>query len=152
MASHTMRNSGDFDAFQETFSGRLRAIAAAHDSIFSEGAGEPLLGDLIRRQLAPYTAEGNDRLVLSGPPVRVSTPTAHALGLILHELATSAAKYGALSSQGGIIPVVFLTGDGGDALPDELLSIDLVSKPVDYASLDEAMSRAIGQAGPIAAA
>ncbi len=105
MASHTMRNTGDFDTFRETFSGRLRAIAAAHDSIFSEGGGEPLLADLIRRQLAPYAAEGRDRLLLSGPPVVLGTTTAHALGLILHELATNATKYGALSTEGGSIRI-----------------------------------------------
>lgn len=107
MASHTMRNADDFEAFRETFSGRLRAIAAAHDSIFTEGGGKPLLGDLIRRQLGPYAAEDGDRLVLSGPPVLVDTTTAHALGLILHELATNAAKYGALSTEGGVIGITW---------------------------------------------
>ncbi len=43
------------------------------------------------------------------------------------------------------IPVVFLSGDGGDALPEELREIELVTKPVDYGALDLALSRAMGQ-------
>ncbi len=41
------------------------------------------------------------------------------------------------------IPVVFLSGDGGDSRPDELRSIELVTKPVDYTALDLALSRAM---------
>jgi PAS domain S-box-containing protein len=105
MASHTMRASRTMAIFREKFSGRLRAIAAAHDSVFRKGEMQADLTEVIRKQLAPYAATGSDRLVLSGPPVRLNAASAHALGLIVHEMATNAAKYGALSTPAGHIAV-----------------------------------------------
>jgi len=117
MASQTIRSSDDMEQFSERFSGRLRAMAMAHDSIF---AGNDLRADLeaaIRKQMFPYLV-GEHRLELSGPQVSLDTETAHALGLILHELATNACKYGALSNDIGRIAVSWqhLPADGADRL------------------------------------
>ena len=107
MASHTMRATDNLTTFRETFSGRLRAIAASHDSVFLHGEIKAELVDILRSQLAPYDAAGVDRLLLSGPSVYLSSACAHALGLITHELATNASKYGALSNGAGHITVTW---------------------------------------------
>lgn len=107
MASHTMRNVNSVEAFQKAFSGRLRAIAAAHDSIFDQGAGRAELKSLIVRQLDTYAAAEKGRLVLQGDEITLSAAGAHALGLIIHELATNASKYGALSTEQGSIRIAW---------------------------------------------
>lgn len=117
MASQTIRSSDDMEQFSERFSGRLRAMAMAHDSIFD---GNDLRADLkaaIRNQLFPYLV-GEHRLEMTGPQVYLDTETAHALGLILHELATNACKYGALSNDTGRIAVSWqhLPADGASIL------------------------------------
>lgn len=105
MASHTMRSSGDMDTFRERFAARLRGMAAAHDSIFESGTMQADISSVIRNQLEPYAAAGTDRLHLSGPALRLSANSVHALGLILHELVTNASKYGALSNDAGYVAV-----------------------------------------------
>ncbi len=105
MASHTMRSSEDMNEFREAFGGRLRAMAAAHESIFTGSELHADLADLVKRQLAPYAAEAGDRLALDGPPLQLDPQLVHALGLVFHELATNASKYGALSGPDGKIHV-----------------------------------------------
>ncbi|MEO7382644.1 MAG: PAS domain S-box protein [Paracoccaceae bacterium] len=105
MASHTMRTAGTMGTFQEKFTGRLRAIAASHDSVFQKGQMRADLAEVILKQLSPYAAADNDRLHLSGPTLHLGAACAHALGLITHEMATNASKYGALASDSGQITV-----------------------------------------------
>ena len=105
MASHTMRTAVSLTAFRDTFAGRLRAIAASHDSVFQKGEMQAELMDIIRKQLAPYAASGADRLSLSGPSLQLNAASAHALGLVIHELTTNATKYGGLSDGNGHIAV-----------------------------------------------
>ncbi|MFV2054197.1 sensor histidine kinase [Aliiroseovarius sp. YM-037] len=114
MASHTLRNATDLDGFAETFTGRLRAISASHDSIFQSGTEKAYLKQVIKNQLAPYAASGADRLRLDGPRVSVDASCAHALGLIFHELATNASKYGALSNEEGHITVKWAMDTGSN--------------------------------------
>jgi hypothetical protein len=56
------------------------------------------LGELAKGQLAPFCLEGQERLSIEGPKVTLSPPQAIALGVVLHELGTNAARYGALSN------------------------------------------------------
>ena len=105
MASHTLRNAATPEEFRIAFSGRLRAIASAHDSIFETGKGSADMKSLIESQLAGYGAAGGDRLLIRGPNISLTANRAHGLGLILHELSTNAAKYGALSNDTGRIDV-----------------------------------------------
>ena len=105
MASHTMRTNPTMATFREKFFGRLRAIAAAHESIFEQGEMRAELASVVLKQLAPYAADGSDRLRMSGPKIYISAASAHALGLIIHEMATNASKYGALANSVGYISV-----------------------------------------------
>ena len=61
------------------------------------------LADLIERQVGPYVDIDSDRITLSGPKILLGPNSAHALGLVLHELATNATKYGALKTTKGRI-------------------------------------------------
>ena len=59
------------------------------------------LGELAKGQLAPFSLENGDRLKIEGPKVMLPPTQVIALGVVLHELGTNAAKYGALSVEGG---------------------------------------------------
>jgi PAS domain S-box-containing protein len=96
--------------------GRLEALASAHDLILPHAAGQTgasvqatSLDDLLRKILSPYAVGGADRVVCVGPPVPVGAQAASSLALILHELATNAAKYGALSAPAGHLRVDWTT-------------------------------------------
>ncbi len=86
---------------------RLEALAKAHDLLVSNEWRGASLEALARHQLAAY----QDRLSLSGPAVILQPGIATPLGLMLHELATNAAKYGALSLPGGQVRLNWETRD-----------------------------------------
>jgi two-component sensor histidine kinase len=65
-----------------------------------------MMADVVRQALAPHCADG-DRAVISGPDIALDGRRAHALTLALHELATNAAKHGALAVDGGWIEVMW---------------------------------------------
>ncbi len=71
-----------------------------------------LLSDLISAQLTPFV-EDQDRVQAEGPPVALRTEAAQALGIVLHELATNASKYGALTAPGGKIRIHWEITDPG---------------------------------------
>lgn len=95
--------------FNRTIDDRIRALARAHDLLTENSWEGAMLKDVIGRTLAPYVSrqEGKGRISMSGPPVRMNPESAVALNMAFHELATNAAKYGALSAPGGGIAVVW---------------------------------------------
>jgi two-component system CheB/CheR fusion protein len=97
IARHTMRNSTSKEDFGERFEARLSALANAHSLLVSSDWEGADFAELSRQQLAPYIADNPDRLRLDGPAVSLTPDLATPFGLVLHELATDAAKYGSLS-------------------------------------------------------
>jgi two-component system CheB/CheR fusion protein len=107
IAHQTRRTSESSNEFVERFDARLEALARAHDLLVQadwEGAD---LGGLVRAQLEPYMADNVGRLQMSGPPVVLTADQATPFALVLHELATNAAKYGALSNLKGVIDLAW---------------------------------------------
>jgi PAS domain S-box-containing protein len=104
MASQTARYSATFVDFEERFLGRLRALSQSHDLLVRQNwAGAPLR-DLILAQLSPFV-EDKGRVQANGPSIFLRAEAAQSLGIILHELATNASKYGALSVPAGKIMI-----------------------------------------------
>jgi two-component sensor histidine kinase len=85
------------------FAGRLGSLATAQKLLLNGDPSATGVDRIVRAALAPHGFD--ERFTTSGPDVRVSGRQAHALTLALHELATNAAKYGALSVDGGSIEV-----------------------------------------------
>ena len=100
---HTRRRCRTVDEFVEALDGRIQSIAASHTLLSQSrwsGAG---LTDLIRHQLAPYTTDSNT--AVDGPDVMLTSAQAQAVAMVIHELATNAAKHGALSGPDGRVSV-----------------------------------------------
>lgn len=100
----------DSSSFADAIKGRIRAMAAAHNLLSeSRWRGADLLS-LMNEELAPYEREG--RVHVTGLPVSIMPTVAQNLALALHELATNAAKYGALSEPEGQLSVAWRIADG----------------------------------------
>lgn len=109
IARHTFRNADA--ASVEDFNARLLALAAAQKLLIDSETRAASMIDVVTSTLAPHCADG-DRAKISGPEVALDGRRAHALTLALHELATNAAKYGALSTDAGWIEIVWTQEDG----------------------------------------
>ncbi|QOZ75821.1 sensor histidine kinase [Bradyrhizobium sp. CCBAU 53351] len=83
------------------FEGRLGALAEAHNLLSQEKWAGSELRDVIARALQPFLLNNPDRIRMAGPDVPLSPRLAVVLSMIVHEIATNAAKYGALSNETG---------------------------------------------------
>ncbi len=101
----SLRHTRSVKDFADGFSGRLLAIARAHDGLVNGTATSSELTDIVQRQVGPYAESADRSLSLQGPAIVLSASEAYNLGLILHELATNATKHGALSRPGGKVDI-----------------------------------------------
>ncbi|RAK54557.1 hypothetical protein DJ017_08490 [Phenylobacterium soli] len=98
IAVQTGRVSPDLPTFLDTFEGRLVSLARTHDVLTARAWSSAGLAEIVGRELQGF----GGRVSLSGPDVALPSGAALAMGLVLHELATNAAKHGALSADGAI--------------------------------------------------
>lgn len=106
IATQTIRNSISLDEFKTAFETRLMALARAHDLLtVGEWRGADLR-DLVELTLKTFSDENTfPRAIATGPPVKLIPNAAVLINLVIHELATNAAKYGALSRPTGSVQV-----------------------------------------------
>ena len=98
---NTLARGSSVDVAREAIVGRLQAIARAQEFVAAgKSGGAPLL-ELVEGQLATFAA----RAKISGPPVYAGAPFAQMFALVVHELATNAAKYGSLSQPSGHVVI-----------------------------------------------
>jgi len=101
----TRRRATSLAEFADGLDGRIRALSATHDLLTNSEWGATPVRSVIEAELLPY-AQGADHIVdIQGPAVQLAPNDALSLGLAVHELATNAAKYGALSQAGGRVSV-----------------------------------------------
>jgi two-component sensor histidine kinase len=119
IASQTLRTTDSPTQFREAFEGRLLALSKTHNLLTRKSWREAELRDIAEQELAPYRKPGDERVVLNGPDVKLPARYAINLGLVLHELVTNAAKYGALSNNAGHLDVTWSV-DGSPDRPQQL--------------------------------
>jgi len=125
LASQSARGAPTPAAFRESFEGRLIALSKAHDQLTRHHWENADLRELVAGSLAPYA--GSERLVLRGEDIVLRPRAVLTLAMAFHELATNAAKYGALSLPGGCVEIRWRPvepRDGGGTL----LQIDWVEE------------------------
>jgi PAS domain S-box-containing protein len=108
IASQTLRNSGASPEAREALESRLLALSRAHDVLTRENWEGALLHDLVADVFEPYRSDREGRIRRQGGKVHLAPRMALALSLALHELATNAAKYGALSNATGEVSLTWM--------------------------------------------
>jgi len=116
ISGRTLHHEETLEGFQRSFTGRIQALSATHNLLAENSWADLTIGDVVSHELAPYRGGSAERVVTRGLDVGVAPRAAIAFGLIIHELTTNAAKYGALSVPDGNISVE-VTGrtEGEDA-------------------------------------
>ena len=120
MAIQTLRTTPDPETFSKAFSARLSSLARAHDLLTRGAWAGADLRDIVAAAVEPFlagpsAADAGRPVKITGPSVDLPASTTITLTLMLHELATNAAKYGALSVPRGRVRVVWeLVGDDGN--------------------------------------
>jgi two-component system CheB/CheR fusion protein len=104
IAMRTFADARDLASFRDAFMSRLLALSGTHDLLARESWRGVELRDLVYAELTPYMEAGRQSGI-GGDPVQLNPKTALALSLALHELATNASKYGALSVADGRVEV-----------------------------------------------
>jgi PAS domain S-box-containing protein len=120
IVGHTRDGSGSMVDFVTALDGRIRAMATTHELLSACRWQGVSLTELVRRELAPYAAGSN--AVFKGPDVLLCPEAAQPMSMVLHELTTNAAKYGALSTKDGRVSVQWERRVNGQTRP--LLVLD----------------------------
>ncbi|MEO5566592.1 MAG: chemotaxis protein CheB [Luteimonas sp.] len=105
IAMQTLANAPTLEAFEQAFMSRLIALSNTHNLLAVDAWKGVGLREIVLAELAPYRQERDSRAEVSGEALRLDAKSALALGMALHELATNAGKYGALSVQEGCVDV-----------------------------------------------
>jgi PAS domain S-box-containing protein len=107
LATLTARTTTDVTSYRDKLIDRVQGMAKTHDILTAnhwEGAD---LRDVIANEVGLYDDENHGRVRLSGPPVDLSPRAAVAVGMMMHELTTNAAKYGSFSTSAGSLDVTW---------------------------------------------
>ena len=108
IARRTVRTAGTMEEFENRFERRLQGLAASHDVLVRKNWQGAPLAELVRQQLVPFVEIQSSRFELVGPDIVVTADAAQAIGLAIHELATNAIKYGALSAPTGKVRISWM--------------------------------------------
>ena len=114
IANMSARQSADPEVFRQVFAARIDALARVHDLLAGDRQQPVDLEGLVDGALAPFRSAGNANIRTRGPHLPLWPKAALTLGMALHELATNAAKHGALSTPGGRVVVEWAVRSDGD--------------------------------------
>lgn len=133
LAMQTLRNTERSEDARALFDSRLTALSRAHDLLTAQNWEGASLVDVVARALTPFQTDER-RIVASGPAVQLTPRQALALSIALHELATNAAKYGALSNEEGRVEVEWSVTPSDGAGELELTWAEAGGPPVERPS------------------
>lgn len=105
VVNQTLRNASSLEEATEVIGGRIASLAAAHELLLHDEVQGATVGDIVAGALRPFDGGDGRLYTAEGPDIRLSPSVTLALSMALHELATNAAKYGALSTAGGTVSI-----------------------------------------------
>ncbi|ANH05071.1 sensor histidine kinase [Shinella sp. HZN7] len=105
LARQTLRQTSDPVEFMDAFAGRLQSLSEAHSLLSDHEWGVIHLKMLLQKQIMPYAIDFDSQIEIHKDEVELGPDQAVGLGLVLHELATNARKYGALSVRSGKVVI-----------------------------------------------
>lgn len=111
LVAHPTTEKQTLNSYVATLKGRIQALSLAHDQVV-RGDGGGRFATLLEAELSPYRT-ATDAITLNGPNLLLDARAYSVMALVLHELATNAAKYGALSRAGGKLVVSWTIDSGG---------------------------------------
>ena len=112
VVGQTFRSARTMEEGREAISGRLNALAAAQDILTSTDVSVARISDIVETALVAHQA-GDGQILMAGPQIDLTAPQALGLSLAIHELATNATKYGALSEAGGRVDIAWTADRDG---------------------------------------
>jgi two-component sensor histidine kinase len=112
IASQTFHSASSMEEAKATLGKRLSALGEAHSVLAKESWGGASVSAVIERVLSPFRSVGG-RITIEGPPLDLAARQALSLALAIHELATNASKYGALSDDCGRVTISWKIGRPG---------------------------------------
>ena len=121
IARRTARTTTTIEEFESRFGQRLQGLAASNDVLVRNSWQGAQLADLVRQHLMPFVDIQSSRVELAGPDIVVTAEATQAIGLAIHELATNAIKYGALSVPAGKVKISWSFDSEPPASPALLL-------------------------------
>lgn len=104
IVSQTLKQVSSIEEGREAITGRVAALARAQDILTSTSWAEADIRQIVEAALEPLRDNGA-RFVLNGPPMKLTAQQSLGMSLAIHELATNATKYGALSTEGGTVAI-----------------------------------------------
>jgi two-component system, chemotaxis family, CheB/CheR fusion protein len=129
IASQTLRGTSTED--RSAFAARLQALASAHDLLTLESWNRAPLRDVVGRVLQPFQEKHHERfLIVASGDLWLSADRSVLLALVLHELATNAVKYGALSNGDGQVSLTWKMISNGDPAKIVITWIESGGPPV----------------------
>ena len=124
LASQLAKGKSSVDAYKNAIVERLMSMSTAQDLLLEAGDKALFMGDVVRAHTKGFAKEGTDRITLSGPNLSLSPETARYLGMAIHELATNASKYGALSDDKGRVIVSWQSVEAPDQIEFKWREVD----------------------------
>ena len=107
IARQSFSRNPNINEARRSFDARIRALAQAHTRLAEANWSGVPLETMLLDELAPYLCEGASNVRVSGLPIAFNAKCALTLGMAIHELATNAAKYGALSTNAGSVDIAW---------------------------------------------
>lgn len=104
----------DVTTFSKKIGGRVYALARAHDLITKEQWAPASLREMVIAEIEAYSTVDNERLKFAGPDVLLAPSAFTAIALVIHEMVTNSAKYGALTDRRGHVEITTSITDNGD--------------------------------------
>ncbi|MBZ9967812.1 CheR family methyltransferase [Mesorhizobium sp. BR1-1-2] len=137
LTSRMVRSSHSIADFSTAFQERLQGMARTHELLSRHNWGGTDLKELLRTTLAPYAADRQRNVILEGAPFQLDASAAGTLGMVFFELASNAAKYGALAVENGRVEIDWRIGE-----PDGPLSVSW--KEIDGPAVEESIKKNFG--------